>query len=182
MAAPVFFLIFFGIMNGGVLLFSANALQHAADVGAAVIATQDESANADQLAVAAMQQAGLNNALLVKVNSITVQEEDPVGGSPSSPESLTPDTSGCSGEPCEQVYTYPVTGSAELGTTGWGCATSSICDWAPDQRVDTQGPGFSGAPDFALLKVSYTFTAVGDFTTFNMSASVVFRLEPQIIS
>lgn len=182
MAAPVFFLIFFGIINGGVLLFSANALQHAADVGAAVIATQDSSASADQLAVAAMQQAGLNNALLVKVSSITVQEEDPVAGTGTTPETLTPDTSGCSGEPCEQVYTYPVTGSTELGTTGWGCASSSICDWPPDARIVTQGPGFSGAPQFALLKVSYTFTAVGDFTTFTMSASVVFRLEPQVLS
>lgn len=175
MIAPVFFLIFFGVINGGVLLFSRNAIQHAADVGAVQIATLGSSSNADSTALQAMQQAGLNKALLTKVTGVTIQREDPVTGA--SAETLTPDTAGCPyqgagtvlGYPCEEQYT-------EAGGV-WTC--TGECNWPSANRDVTQTSGLTGDPDFALLQVTYTFSVIGGFSTLNMSASVVFRLEPQ---
>jgi hypothetical protein len=180
--APVFFLIFFGIVNGGLLLFSRNALQHAADVGAAEIATEGTftsgSSNADQLALQQMQQSGLDNVVLTKVTGITVQEEDPVSGP--SGNSLTPDTSGCGGKPCEMQYLYTGITSGPTGSpSGWTCNSPSVCTWPPDYpRATTQGPGLSGSPAFALITVYFTFSTIGSFASINLAASVVFRLEP----
>jgi Flp pilus assembly protein TadG len=173
LAAPIFFFIFFSIINGGLLLFSRNAIQHAADVGAAEIAAQGNSGNADQLAMQEMNGAGLNNAVLTKVTAITVQKEDQVGTASS--QTLNPDTTGCGGSPCEMQYTYTgVTGAAPSGYTCTG-----TCTWPSTSRIVSQTVGLGGNPDFALVTVKYTFATIGHFTTFQLTAKVVLRLEPQ---
>jgi hypothetical protein len=171
LTAPIFFLIFFGIINGGTLLFSRNALQHAADVGAVQIGTLgNSSATVDLInAIPAMEAAGLNNVLLTKVTGITVQKEDST--SSSSSQTLTPDTSGCGGQPCEMQYT-------RAGGV-WTC--TGICTWPSNDRNTTQTSGLAGDPDFARLVIYYTFALVGGVATYNMTASVVFRLEPQTL-
>jgi hypothetical protein len=168
---PIFFLIFFGIINGGTLLFSRNALQHAADVGAVQIATLgNSSATVDTTnAIPAMEAAGLSTVMLTKVTEITVQEMDSTGSS--SGQSLTPDTSGCGGQPCEMQYTQ----SGGL----WNC--TGICTWPSNDRNTTQTSGLAGDPNFARLVISYTFALVGGFATYHMTATVVFRLEPQTL-
>lgn len=171
LTAPIFFLIFFGIINGGTLLFSRNALQHAADVGAIQIAALgNSSATVDTTnAIPTMEAAGLNNVLLTTVTGITVQKEDST--SSSSSQTLTPDTSGCGGQPCEMQYT-------QAGGV-WTC--TGICTWPSNARNTTQTSGLAGDPDFARLVIYYTFALVGGVATFHMSASVVFRLEPQTL-
>jgi Flp pilus assembly protein TadG len=183
LTAPIFFLIFFGIINGGVLLFSRNAIQHSADVGAAQLASLGNSTlpPADSTALAAMQSAGLSKALLTNVTSVTIQEEDPSTGP--SGETLTLDTSGCgisssstlsggTGYPCEMLYT-DVAGT-------WTCNPATVtCNWPAAARLTDQTTGLTGDPDFARLTVAYTFSTIGGFATLDMSAAVVFRLEPQ---
>jgi Flp pilus assembly protein TadG len=171
MTAPIFFLIFFGIINGGTLLFSRNALQHAADVGAVQIATLgNSSATVDTTnAIPAMEAAGLSNVLLTSVTGITVQEMDAT--SSSSGPTLTPDTTGCGGDPCEMQYT-------ESGGV-WTC--TGTCTWPSNDRNTTQTSGLAGDPNFARLVIYYTFALVGGFATYHMTASVVFRLEPQTL-
>jgi len=170
MVTPIFFLIFFGIINGGTLLYSRNALQHAADVGAVQIATLGNATNVDiGNAIPAMEAAGMNNVMLTTITGVTVQKEDASGSS--SGETLTPDTSGCGGSPCEQQYT-------ESGGV-WTC--TGICTWPSQNRDTSQSSGLAGDPDFARLTIYYTFALVGGFATYHMSASVVFRLEPQTL-
>jgi Flp pilus assembly protein TadG len=166
LAAPIFFFIFFSIINGGLLLFSRNAIQHAADVGASQIAAQGNNGAADQIAIQQMNQAGLKNAVLTKVTGITIQKEDQVGTSTG--QSLTPDTGGCSGGPCEMQY-----------TTSGTYLSGGIHSWPPSSRVVSQTVGLGGNPDFAVMTVYYTFSTIGGFTTFKLTATVVFRLEPQ---
>ncbi len=186
LVAPLFFLSFFGIINGGLLLYSVNALQHATDVGAAEIGAQGDftqgTSNADQLGLQQMEKSGLDNVLLAKVSMITVQEEDAT--SSGTGETLTPDTRGCGktgagvGYPCEMQYTFnPASGTP----SGWAC--TGTCNWPPDApRPTVQGPGLGGTPAYALLKVNYTFSSIGNLTNFTLTASVVFRMEPQSIS
>jgi hypothetical protein len=172
MVTPLFFLIFFGIINGGTLLYSRNALQHAADVGAVQIATLGNATNVDTgNAIPAMEAAGMNNVMLTNITEITVQKEDASGSS--SGETLTLDTSGCGGEPCEMQYT-------NSGGT-WSCTSSHICTWPSQDRQTSQSSGLAGDPDFARLTIYYTFALVGGVATYNMSASVIFRLEPQTL-
>lgn len=182
MTAPIFFLIFFGIINGGTLLFSRNALQHTADVGAVQIATLgNSSATVDTTnAIPMMEAAGLNNVLLTSVTEILIQKEDSTTSS--SGQTLTVDTSGCSqfgvgsGYPCEAEYT-PTAGS--WPTTP--CVAGPTCNWPSNDRNTTQTSGLAGDPDFARLTIFYTFALVGGFATYHMTASVVFRLEPQTL-
>ncbi len=174
LTAPIFFVIFFGIVNGGTLLYSRNAIQHAADVGASQIAALgNSSTSVDSNAILAMESAGLSTALLTNVTGITVQEEDAATGS--SGETLTPDTTGCgasgagTGYPCEMQYTE--------SNGVWSC--TGTCNWPPSNRSTTQTSGLTGDPAFALLQVFYTFRVIGGFATFHLTTSVVFRLEPQ---
>ncbi|MGA7172519.1 MAG: TadE/TadG family type IV pilus assembly protein [Candidatus Dormiibacterota bacterium] len=186
LAAPIFFFIFFSIINGGLLLFSRNALQHAVDVGAAEIAAEGNGTevqgtntlDADQLAIQLMEPAGLNNTVLSTVTSISVQREDQVSGS--SGENLVLDTDGCgSGVPCEMIYTH--TGVTGTDPTGWSCTgtVNTTCSWPAEDRITSQSSGLVGTPDFALVKVDYTFSTIGGWATFHLTASVVCRLEPQ---
>ncbi|MGC2296655.1 MAG: TadE/TadG family type IV pilus assembly protein [Candidatus Dormiibacterota bacterium] len=182
LTAPIFFLVFFGIVNGGTLLFSRNALQHAADVGAIQIGTLgNSSATVDTTnAIPTMEAAGLNNVLLTNVTEILIQKEDST--SSSSSQSLTVDTSGCgqfgvgSGYPCEMEYTR--TGGSWPTTP---CVAGPTCNWPSNDRNTTQTSGLAGDPDFARLTIYYTFALVGGVATFHMSASVIFRLEPQTL-
>jgi hypothetical protein len=186
----LFFFLVFGVVNGGFGLYSVNAIQHAADVGAGVIADEGNLVTADTDGIAAMEQAGLTHVVLTTVTGITLQEEDsctysdgalltttsspgcpgpPSGGY--SGQVLSPDLHGCGGYPCEQQYT--------LSAGAWSC--TGTCDWAPGVRVITQGPDLSGSPNFARLQIFYTFSTVAAANTFNLTATVVFRLEPQVL-
>jgi hypothetical protein len=173
--APLFFFIFFSVINGGLLLFSRNAIQHAADVGAAEIAAEGDVSTAtapstltvDQVAIAAMDQAGLNHALLTTVTKITVWKEDQSSSSGST--ILTLDATGCGGSPCEN--TYNSTGQLQ-GTEYWPDNDRSVNQ---ANRID----GIGGNPDFAQLQVTYTFTFIGTFAPITLTSTVVFRLEPQ---
>jgi Flp pilus assembly protein TadG len=182
MVAPLFFLIFFGIINGGTLLYSRNALQHAADVGAVQIATlgNTEPYVDTGYAIPAMKAAGMNNVMLTNVTEILVQKEDASGSG--SGETLIVDTSGCgdggsatSGYPCEMLYT-PANWSNPTG-----CSPSATCNWPSSNRNTSQTSGLAGDPDFARLTIYYTFALVGGIATYHMSASVIFRLEPQTL-
>ncbi|MGA8207141.1 MAG: TadE/TadG family type IV pilus assembly protein [Candidatus Dormiibacterota bacterium] len=172
--APIFFVIFFGIINGGLLLYSRNAVQHAADVGAAQLAAQGSASGADQAAFTVMdQETGLDSVLLTKVTGVTIREEDPV--TTTAGETLTPDTTGCgangegSGYPCEMQYTE--------ASGVWSC--TGTCNWPSVDRQTSQTTGLTGYPNFAELVISYTYNTVGGLASFKLTATDVFRLEPQ---
>lgn len=184
LVAPLFFFLLFSVVNGGIFLASRGAIQHAADVGAAEIAAEGQSANGngptscgtsvDQVAICEMDAAGLNNTILTQVYAVTVQEMVPSGSSGTLV--VAPSTCGGSGnEPCMDEYS----------------STGTVMEdyWPPSDRDVTEG---GGGPNYAELSVIYTFTAVGNFVTLGrnpsgfpptggLRATVIFRLEPQIL-
>lgn len=187
--APLFFFLFFTVINGGLFLFVRNSVQHAANAGAAEIAAEgDTPADGDQIAIQAMNLAGLSNTVLTTVTSITLQREDPgtVGSG-----TYTPDTScGSSGSSaCLDTYTAAdgVPTNSPCNLTGTATSTPPLCIfpspteiWTPSDRNVGQGQGLAASPDYALLTVNYKFTAIGGFASFTETATVLFRLEPQV--
>jgi Flp pilus assembly protein TadG len=184
LVGPLFFFLLFSVVNGGIFLASRGAIQHAAEIGAAEIAAEGNGPNTgsgaptscgttvDQIAICEMDQAGLNYTVLTKVYAITVQKMVP-STSGSGTLVASPSDCGTGTQPCVDEYSPNGTVIKDPWTS----------------RDVTEG---NGGPDYAELTVIYTFTAVGNFVTFGKSpsgypptggltASVIFRLEPQIL-
>ncbi len=168
--APIFLFLLFSVVNGGIFLFARNAIQHAANVGAAEIAAEGNTPNwADQVAIAAMDRAGLTNTILTQVTGVTVEKmaQTASGGQ----VTLVPDSSNL-----DQYSPVCVPGGSGDYS---GCVIAQ--PWPPGVRNVGQGGGLTSSPDYARLTVTYTFTAIGGVATFSETASVVFRLQPQTL-
>ena len=152
LVAPLFFGIVFATMDGGLLLFQITTANHAADVGATVIAGQGSNSAADTLAIQAMQSAGLGAGGLVV--QYEVHMLDPNG-------SAQRDSNSCGGQPCAQYYKPD-------GTLISG-------NWDPSLRNVTEGQS-----SYIELDIDYRWQYMfSGWPTINLTAKRVIRLEPQ---
>src|SRR5579863_9029127 len=72
--APVFFFAVFAMMDGGLLLYSINAVDQSTTIGSNSIAGLGEASNADLTALQRMAAGGLETTALVHVSQIDVEE------------------------------------------------------------------------------------------------------------
>ncbi len=174
----LFFFLVFSIVNAGFFLYGRAAVQHAADVGVALLSTEGQCMTytvgglcialasncpnydlgttpptADEVAVCAMDQQGFDGTPLVTVSSIAIWKV-----TEQSNGTFTTVTSGCSG-PCEDEY----------GVNG----NTILDNWPPSSRVVV------GSPDFAELQVTFSYRLIATSGSLTMTTDNVFRMEPQ---
>jgi len=167
----------FAAVNGGLLLYSKNAVDHAADVGMVTLAAEGNCSNgpncptsdADQVALTRMRNAGLGTTSLVSVASITVTREFETsnGTIRDFVQSDAPSDRNCTNFPCENIYS--LNGSA------------SRFYWPPANRLVNGGAnGSQVTSDFAKVSVAYTYHFFGtSHPDVNVTVVKVLRLEPQ---
>jgi hypothetical protein len=173
--APLFFFLFFSVINGGIFLFSRSAIQHSANSGSVQWATQGSASGADAAAFNAMDSNGLKNIVLTKVSQVTLQ----LMSQNSTTGVLTAaSTCGSGGtQLCEQVFTPSAGGTCPVA--GWTCTTQNWPASARNDGEDGLGGGLGNPPDFAQATIYYSYSTIGSFATFHLTANIVFRLEPQ---
>jgi Flp pilus assembly protein TadG len=177
LVAPVFFAALLGALDGGLLMFSAGAVNHATGIGMITVAQEGTTANADTAALTAMMAGGAAAIGFAKVDEVDIYliHVDPTTGA------VTQDTNSC-GVACVDRYGWngaattilnPATGSA-------GCldipANSLTCipPWPPGAR-DTS---FANVTNIGItVKCHYSYLA---FTAaqLNITQTRYFRLEP----
>jgi len=187
---PVFFFVIFAMIDGGLLLYSINAVDQSTTVGSNSIAGLGLASNADIGSLQKMSSAGLQTTSLVKVVEIDVEEL--VTNATNDGFSVHADgtpviQTGCAGGPTgvdgsnECVNRYKYSGASVVVMDAWSSCLMSSGDpsqcppWPPAVRNVVNGHS-----SFVALKVSYTyrfFTQVGG--TFNLTALKTFRLEPE---
>lgn len=148
---PLFFFVLLSTFDGGLLLYAKNAADHAADVGMVTIAAEGNASNpanpsspdpadADQVAVKRMRDAGLGTTALVSVVSITVTMVvyDTSAHTFRDATSSDPHGNECTAFPCRNVYALD--GSA------------SQFAWPPANRSVS-----ATDPEFFRLDVTYRY-------------------------
>jgi hypothetical protein len=184
--APIFVLAVFAMVDGGLLLYSMNAVNQAATVGSNAIAAAGRDSLADITGVQRMAGAGLGSTSLVTVTEIDVMQlaDNPAGGFQTNPDGSPTIQTGCSGGPnggqCVDRYSYSGGGSTPTvsvinGTCPASQDASQCPPWPPSARNVA-----NGTSSFVGLKILYTyryFTGVG--STLSLTATKTFRLEPQ---
>lgn len=188
--APVFFFVIFAMIDGGLLLYSINAVDQSTTVGSNSIAGLGLASNADIGSLQKMSTAGLKTTSLVTVSEIDVEElvTNATNDGFSTHADGTPVIqTGCAGGPtgvdganeCVNRYTY--SGATVVVMNAWSsCAMASgdpsqCPPWPPAVRNVVNGHS-----SFVALKVSYSyhfFTQVGG--NMNLTALKTFRLEPE---
>jgi Flp pilus assembly protein TadG len=204
----VFFLVIFALVDGGLLLYSVNAVDQAATIGSNAIAAlgnADGPTNtADLTAVQRMATAGLTTTSLVKVQEIDVEELVPCSVSPYCPNDTNPDgfqvhsdgtpriQTGCTGGPTTSdganscVNEYTLTGSTPnvVAAYQWkSCAAPPPNPGDPSQCPPwppTARDITNGQSSFVGLKIKYTYSFfTGIAGTLSLTSLKTFRLEPQ---
>jgi hypothetical protein len=188
--APVFFFVIFAMIDGGLLLYSINAVDQSTTVGSNSIAGLGLASNADIGSLQKMSTAGLQTTSLIKVTEIDVEEL--VTNATSDGFSVHADgtpviQTGCAGGPTgvdgtnECLNRYKFSGSTVVVMDAWSSCLASSGDpsqcppWPPSVR-----DVINGHSSFVGLKVAYSyhfFTDVGG--NFNLTALKTFRLEPE---
>jgi Flp pilus assembly protein TadG len=163
--APLFFMALFGSVDGGLLMFSAGAINHSAGLGMIELAQDGNSTTADAYAVGMVVSgsqtsfvANFSSTGFAKIDEVDIYltHVDPVTGA------VTQDTNSCGGAAC--VNRYNAAGGA-LGTNPWSSALRSTQSGA----LTTAG---------ITVKCHYSFMAFNT-ATINLSQTRYFRLEPQ---
>ncbi len=176
LVAPVFFAALFGALDGGLLMFSAGAVNHATGVGMITVAQEGQTTSADNDAVQAMMTGGVAATGFAKLDEVDLYliNIDPNSGV------VTQDTNSCGGLACLDRYGWngsaatvlnPVTGSA-------GCLASDYLNcvppWPPGSR-STTGTNLTNIG--ITLKTHYSYLAFPN-AQLNISQTRDFRLEP----
>jgi hypothetical protein len=195
---PVFFGAMWAVMNGGFLLYSANAVAHSALIGTDSIAAYGNQPGSDIYSVQRMAAAGLDTTALVTVTEIDVEElkDSAAGGYVESNGNPVIQT-GCSGAggaflgtgDCVDRYTFSgpassVTVKALDGTCASTVDISQCPPWAPESRSvtdDASGDSPQGiGTSYAALVVHYHFAFFGaPAGGLSLTSTSTFRLEPQ---
>ncbi len=182
LVGPVFFLVLFAMIDGGMLLYTVNAVDQSATIGSNSIAALGRVHDADIQALTKMQSAGLTTTPLIKVTEIDVEElvtnangDSFATNADGSPQIETGCTNGPNGGECVDRYQFSGGTIVALDEAS-GCTDTSLCPpWPPLARDVSNGQS-----SFVGLVISYSytfFTHVGP--TFNLTATKTFRLEPQ---
>lgn len=160
LVAPLFFAALFGSLDGGLLLFSANAVNHSTGLGMITVAQEGTTSTADTDAVAAMTTGGFGATGFARVDEIDIYlvHVDPVTGA------VTQDTNSCGGVAC--VNRYSATGSV-LNTGG-------VAPWPPGSRSAASGTLTTVG---ITLKCHYNYLAFNS-AKLNIVETRYFRLEP----
>jgi Flp pilus assembly protein TadG len=186
LVAPLFFLALFVVVDGGLLLYSMNAVDQSATVGTTVIAAAGRDSLADIYAVQKMAGAGLGSTSLITVTEIQVMQlaDNPAGGFQTNSDGSPKVQTGCSGGPnggqCVDRYSFTGGGSTPTVTVVNGTCASSVdqsqCPpWPPAARNVA-----SGTASYVALKILYTYHFfTGASPQFSLSSLKTFRLEPQ---
>jgi Flp pilus assembly protein TadG len=197
--APTFFMLIFTMLDGGLLLFSANAVDNASTVGSNALAALGNNQTADFLTIKDMAQAGFGNSHLITLLKIQIDGlvTDPVYGFSLDPVTHQPLVmTTCAGGPsnrCENDYTVSEDSSGDVTVTltdqvgGGSCSYTYpavgspgafACPnmpWPPSSRNITDGTS-----SFAELSVSYTYNYfTGIAPPLALSSIKTLRLEPQ---
>jgi Flp pilus assembly protein TadG len=159
LVAPIFFGALFGTLDGGLMLFSANAIEHSAGIGLITVAQEGTASTADTDAVAAIKAQGFGSSGFAKVDEIDVflVAVDPTTGA------VTPDTNSCSGSPC--LNRYDINGNP----IGAGVL------WPPGVR-NTASTSLTNAG--ITVKCHYRYMAFNS-SSVTLNVTRYFRLEPQ---
>ena len=175
----LFFFLLFSVVNAGIFLYGRNTINYAADIAVSKIAAQGDATstilppgapacpsgctyNADQVAILWMDADGLSTIPLVTVQEIDVCQETPSGGT------YSPTPAVCASGTYNKANRYDSTGAIlPLGST--------TVPWSQDLRSVASIPG----PDFVCLAITYQYHVMGTTTTLSLTASTIFRLEPQ---
>jgi hypothetical protein len=192
----LFFFVIFSIVNAGFFLYGRAAVEHAADVGMAVISEEGDCSasggicltlaancinydggitpnNADQLAICEMNQSGLTQAPLIQVTAIDIYKVAQSDGAPVS--TCNSSGTGTGTSPC-------------YATTCVGGGTTTCEDLyaanGQDGLVDNWLPNYPrnvspASADFVRLVVKFNYSLIATSGSISMSLSNVFRLEPQ---
>jgi hypothetical protein len=161
LVAPVFFAAVFGSLDGGLLLFSANAVNHATGLGMIVVAQEGTLGSADTDAVSAITSGGFSSTGFAKLDEVDIYliHVDPTTGN------VSQDTNSCGGAAC--VNRYNASGALlPIGT--------SPAPWPPGSRHTNSG---SLTNIGITVKCHYTYLAFNS-ATLNVSQTRYFRLEP----
>jgi Flp pilus assembly protein TadG len=158
LVTPVFLAALFGSLDGGLLLYSANAVNHATGLGMIVLAQEGSQGTADFDAVTAVRSGGFTSTGFARLDEVDIflVHVDPVTGA------VTPDTNSCSGNPCYNRY------------DSQGLPLAPVV-WAPGQRSTAS----ANLTDFGItVRTHYNYLAFNS-ATLNIADTRYLRLEPQ---
>jgi Flp pilus assembly protein TadG len=184
--APVLFFALFAVVDGGMLLYSMNAVDQAATVGSNTVAAAGRDSVADITAVQRMIVAGLGSTSLATVQEIDVMQlaDNSAGGFQTNADGTPKIQTGCSGGPnggqCVDRYSFSGSGSsATVNVLNGTCPSStdqSQCPpWPPSARNVA-----NGTSSFVGLRITYSYRYFfGANSTMTLSTTKTFRLEPQ---
>ena len=160
LVAPVFFAALFGALDGGLLLYSANAVNHATGLGMIVLAQEGNSAGADSLAVTAVTSGGFSSTGFAHLDEIDIfpAKVDAVTGAVSQDMSAS-----CAGSVCLNRYNAD------------GTAIGGVVPWPPGSRNTAS----SSLTNIGItLKTHYNYLAFNG-ASMSITQTRYFRVEPQ---
>ena len=189
----LFFFVVFSIVNAGFFLYGRAAIEHAADVGVAVLSEEGscwesggiclkiptncinygQPDNADELAICEMNQSGLTQAPLIQVTAIDIYKVQQLDGAPVN----TCNSSGTGTGGTSPCYATTCVGGGTTTCEDLYAANGldgAVDNWLPKTR-DTS----PASADFVQLVVKFNYSLIGTSGSIGMSLSNVFRLEPQ---
>jgi Flp pilus assembly protein TadG len=158
LVTPVFLAALFGSLDGGLLLYSANAVNHATGLGMIVLAQDGSKNTADTEAVAAVKSGGFTSTGFAQLDEVDIfmVHVDPVTGA------ITQDANSCSGNPCYNRY------------LGNGTPIGSVA-WPPGARSTAS----ANLTDFGItVRTHYNYLAFNS-ATLNIADTRYLRVEPQ---
>ncbi len=203
---PVFLVALWGLVNGGLLLYSINAANHSGSIGGDSIAASGNDPNADILGIQRMSAAGLGTTLLTSVSEIDVEELEnntALGGFCVYGASGCPASGGTNGSPviqtgctgakgaftgtgdCVDRYTFSGSTVTALDATCSSSVDVSQCPpWAPESRNvtnDASGESAEGAgASYVALVVHFSYKYIGGPSGgITLTSTTTFRVEPR---
>lgn len=167
LVAPLFFGALFGGIDGGLLLFSANAANHATGIGMITLAQEGNALNADTDAIVAMEGNGFASTGFAVVDEVDIYlvHIDTLTGV------VTQDTNSCvvpaAGSPCVNRYSVD-------RITGVGAPIGPVA-WPPGSR-STSASSLTNVG--ITLKCHYSYLAFNS-SRLNLTFTRYFPVEPQ---
>ena len=175
LVAPVFFAALFGALDGGLLMFSANAVNHATGTAMITVAQEGTVASADNDTLKAMMAGGVAATGFAKVDEVDVYliHVDPTTGA------VTQDTNSC-GVACVDRYGWNGAAATILNpaTGSVGCLAANyltcIPPWPPARRNTTS----RNLTNLGItVKCHYNYLAFSS-AQLSITQTRYFRLEP----
>jgi Flp pilus assembly protein TadG len=165
LVAPVFFAALFGALDGGLLMFSANAVNHATGTAMITLAQEGRTASADTDAVKLMMAGGVAAIGFAKLDEVDIYliHIDPTTGA------VTQDTNSCNGVACVDRYSY----TASTNTVN---VLGGATPWPPGSRYTNATSG--NVTDIGItVKCHYNYLAFSS-AQLSITQTRYFRLEP----